>query len=54
MDSRKKRKQLLETHSYFKSKVVQGDRVPPDIVSCGEPLLLSSVALGVVLFSLLF
>lgn len=54
-ESRKKKaKWLLETHSYFKSKAVQGDKDPHDIVSCGEPLLLLSVALGAVLFSCLF
>ena len=39
---------------YFKSKAVQGDKDPHATVSCGEPLLLSSVAFGVALFSLLF
>ena len=53
-DSRKKERKAALGNSYFKSKAVQGDKDPREVVSCGEPLLLSSVALGAVLFLLLF
>lgn len=53
LGEKKERKTALG-NSYFKSKAAQGDKDPREAVSCGEPLLLSSVALGAVLFLLVF